>query len=119
MKLSIFFTVLTCLAIVATSSAARAQSGTLPEAEVNATTLGGQMLLVRMKEFVVISGAENQAVRGELGEARRQEFYRAIILDKDPAGIATELKTSPSGSAGRILAQYRAIRDRLAGSTPR
>ena len=54
----------------------------LPPAEVNKEVLGGDILLINMKEYLIISGAESRALVKELGLDNKNTFTRDIIMTK-------------------------------------
>ena len=57
-----------------------AESIQLPAVEVNQDVLGGDILLINMKEYLVISGSESTALKNELGIENKKNFTKDIIM---------------------------------------
>ena len=54
----------------------------LPAVEVNQEVLGGDILMIKMKEYLVITGAESATLVSELGIDSKKAFTRDIIMTK-------------------------------------
>lgn len=54
----------------------------LPVVEVDQEALGGDILLINMKEYLVISGTESATLVKELGLENKNSFTRDIIMTK-------------------------------------
>ncbi|MGZ3770957.1 MAG: hypothetical protein ACXVCP_15620 [Bdellovibrio sp.] len=54
----------------------------LPEVRLNQEALGGDILLIKMKDYLVISGKESLELEIELGVDAKKSFTRDIIMTK-------------------------------------
>ncbi len=53
-----------------------------PAVEVNEAVLGGDILLINMKEYLVITGVESAALAKELRINKKNQLTKDIILEK-------------------------------------
>lgn len=64
------------------SSFGFAEAIQLPDAVVNQEVLGGDILLIKMKDYLIISGKESHALESELGIETKKKLTRDIIMTK-------------------------------------
>jgi hypothetical protein len=64
-----------------------AETVQLPDTKVNQEVLGGDILLIKMKGYLMISGKESQALEKELGIDSKKKFKRDIVMAKSFAEL--------------------------------
>jgi hypothetical protein len=65
------------------ASVAMATPAVLPASTISEKTLGGTVLLIDMKYNLVIQAKEQKHLTREMGDEKRENFYRDIIMKKD------------------------------------
>ena len=86
----------------------------LPAVEVNQEVLGGDILLINMKEYLVISGAESAALVKELGIDSKNAFTRDIIMTKSVDKLIASYQPSEARPmTEQIIVKYSNILFRL------
>jgi hypothetical protein len=92
------------------SSFGFAETIQLPDAVVNQQVLGGDILLIKMKDYVIISGKESQTLEKELGAETKKELTRDIIMTKSVEElIASYNPSNDKPMVQAILNRYAAV----------
>lgn len=68
----------------------------LPAVTLNSESIGGDILLIKMKDHVIITGHESEDLVKEIGQDNKRNFTRDIVMTKTPKELA-ELY-NPKGS---------------------
>ncbi len=80
-----------------------AQWSQLPAVEVNQEVLGGDILLIKMKEYVVITGAESTALIKELGIDSKKAFTRDIIMTRSVDQLVASYQPSEARPVTELI----------------
>lgn len=64
------------------SSFGFAETIQFPDAVVDQDVLGGDILLIKMKDYLIISGKESQALEKEIGTETKKKLTHDIIMTK-------------------------------------
>jgi hypothetical protein len=64
------------------SSLGFAETIQFPEVMIHQDVLGGDIILIKMKEYLVISGKESRSLEKELGVEAKRQFTRDITMTK-------------------------------------
>lgn len=83
------------------SSFVLAETIQLPGAAVNQEILGGDILLIKMKAHLIISGKESQALEKELGAETKKKLTHDMVMTKS----FEELKSSYNPSNDKPMVQ--------------
>ncbi|MGZ3747777.1 MAG: hypothetical protein ACXWRE_10415 [Pseudobdellovibrionaceae bacterium] len=86
----------------------------LPDVVVNQEALGGDILLIKMKDYLIISGKESQEIEKELGTESKKKFTRDIIMSKSVEElIASYNPSNDKPMVQTILKRYADILSRI------
>jgi hypothetical protein len=80
----------------------------LPEAQVDVSTLGGHIILIEMKEYLIISGDETKALESELGETVLKNFFQDMLLSTPTAELIEKYiqRSSSQLISQKIISRY-------------
>lgn len=101
------------------TSVAFAQAVSFPVVQLNEEALGGDVLLIQMKESLVITGSENEALEKELGRKMKSLFTKAMVLSATPTDLLLTYDPSrvrPTVQA--VLKRYANVLAKIELTTP-
>jgi hypothetical protein len=89
------------------SSFAFSETNQLPDAVINQEVLGGDILLIKMKDYLVVTGKESQALEQELGAETKSKLTQDIIMTKSADELAALYNpTNDKPTVQKILIRY-------------
>lgn len=80
-----------------------AQSVDLPPVRLGQEALGGDVLLINMKEYLIISGKESRALERELGLEAKQRMTKDIVTSKGIGELIATYQPSNSRPTVRLI----------------
>jgi hypothetical protein len=87
-----------------------AETVQFPDTVINNKILGGDILLVQMKDYVVISGDESQALEAELGPHTKKQFTRDIVMNESVEKLIIKYNyENKLPTVQKILARYHQV----------
>lgn len=90
-------------AMVFLSSYSFAETLSLPDATMSRSVIGGDILLIKMKAYVVISGEESRALESELGMEAKKQFTQDIVMSKSIRDLIVDYNSSNNRNTVQLI----------------
>ncbi len=81
----------------------------LPTVSINEQTLGGDILLINMKDYLVIQGTQSKALESELGPNLKKHFTRDIVMAESVDFLKTKYGLENRPVTNEIIKIYAEI----------
>jgi hypothetical protein len=82
---------------------------TLPAVTVNEETLGGDILLINMKDYMVIQRNQSQYLEKELGAELKKQFTRDIVMTQSVEFLQAQYGGEKHPVTNEVIKQYAEI----------
>jgi hypothetical protein len=99
------------IALILLSAFAQAseKSVVLPTVTVNKETLGGDILLINMKDYLVIQGNQSKVLETELGAELKKKFTHDIVMTQSVEFLLANYATEARPVTKEVINQYAEI----------
>ncbi len=78
----------------------------LPAVSVNEGTIGGDIILINMKDYLVIQGDQSKVLKEELGIEIKNKFTRDLVLTKSVEYLQANYGSDNRPITNEIISRY-------------
>ncbi len=78
----------------------------LPAVTVNEGTIGGDIILINMKDYLVIQGDQSKVLQEELGAEVKNNFTRDLVLTKSVEYLQANYGNDSRPITNEIISRY-------------